>query len=78
MDSNEIYTEAQEREGREAEAQDRDARGDEGSKEIDLMGWQFGFAPEAEYVSKERVIVSYPNGYDDQDAEIEDESECEL
>lgn len=80
MDSNEILSETQERECREADARDRDAdtTGEDDEKVLSLLGFHFEEAPEAEYVSTERVVVSYPNGYDDTTEEVEDERDCEI
>lgn len=80
MESTEIYTDLIEREGREADARDRDADTtgeDDGDRFRNLLGFHFEAAPEAGYVSTERVIVHYPNGYDDADEEIEDEYEVD-
>lgn len=67
-----------EREMSEAATVDRQSRDDEGEDRLaTLLGFTLIDAPEAEYVSKERVVVSYPNGYDDVSDEIEDEYEVE-
>lgn len=69
-----------ERELSEAATVDRESRDDEdeSDKFRRLLGFSLTEAPEAEYVSKERVIVHVPNGYDDTTEEVEDERDCEL
>lgn len=69
-----------ERELSEAATVDRESRNDEeeDDKFSRLLGYSLVDAPEAEYVSKERVIVHVPNGYADFDEEVEDERDCEL
>lgn len=76
----ETQSDIAERELSEAATVDRESRNDEGEddKFRRLLGFSLVEAPEAEYVSKERVVVSYPNGYDDTTEEVEDERDCEL
>lgn len=75
----ETYSDIAERELAEAATVDRQSRDDEGEDRLaTLLGFTLIEAPEAEYVSKERVVVSYPNGYADYDEEVEDERDCEL
>jgi hypothetical protein len=78
MESNEVYSEIQERECRESDAQERDADTtgeDDGDKFRTLLGYHYEEANAAEYISRERVVVHAPDGYDDTEEEIEDESE---
>lgn len=77
----ETYSDIAERELSEAATVDRESRNDEeegDDKFQRLLGFTLIEAPEAEYVSKERVVVRYPNGYADYDEEVEDERDCEL
>jgi len=75
----ETQSDIAERELSEAATVDRMSRDDEGEDRLaTLLGFTRIEAPEAEYVSKERVVVSYPNGYDDTTEEVEDERDCEL
>ena len=86
MDSTEIYTEIQEREGREAAAIDRESREEidycrstpndrrrYGERQCDIMDWLLcGDEPSREITSREIF-----NGADDYDVEVDDESEID-
>ena len=78
MEYTQAMSEIQEREGREADATDRDAdtTGEEDYDRVAaLLGFHFEDSGVDGYISRERVVVHYPNGYDDTEEEIEDEYE---
>ena len=84
MESTEIYTETQGREGREADAQerDRDTSGESGDRVADLLRRSFGFDAHSaifDAICPSTLTASreVPNGYDDVDEEIEDEYEID-